>query len=158
MGAIITVRIRRMWKVLFSQVSVHTCGGGGGGEVLQSQVLSQVSGPGSFPGGGSSSGWGEYPSAGQGVIQSRPGGNPVPARGYPSPSWGVPQSWQGGVQQSWAGGCTPFPARGIPQDRVRPWPGQDWGTPHLGQDWDTPSPSQDRTGVLPPQAGLRCTP
>ena len=63
-------------KVIFSVwLSVHTRGGGGGG-VPQSQVLSQVSGPRSFPGG--------YPCPGQGVPPVLSGVHP-PARTEVSP-------------------------------------------------------------------------
>ena len=84
---------------MFSQVSVNT-----GGGVPQSQVLSQVSGPRSFPLGGT----------------PVPGSFPGPFwGGYPSPGRGVPQSWPGGYLST---GYSPGQDRtGVP---LSPPPGQ----------------------------------
>ena len=116
------------WEVIFSHVCVCS-----GREVPQFQILSQVSGPRSFPGGTPSSGpmsflgvphslvpcpfWG-YPILWSHVLS----GSKYPSlwshilsEGYPSPSQGVPQSHLGWIPQSQLGG-TPGLA----------WPG---GTP-----------------------------
>ena len=91
------------------------------GRVPQSQVLSQISGATSFPGG--------TPVLVGGLAQFQVGGTPVLD--------GAPQSWPGrrgyssprGVCQSWPGGT----------------PGLEY--PHPAQDWATPPPG---TGELPP--------
>ena len=82
---VITARIRRMGKVIFSQGSARSHPRG----VPKSQVLSQVSGLRSFPGGTPVLAWrgGGVPSPGWGI--------PVLVRWYPSPSQGVPQSHPG---------------------------------------------------------------
>ena len=72
--------------------------------------------------------------AGEGVLQSWPGGTgdtPVLSQPgeYPSPGQGVPQT---------------YPGQGIPLSWVPP--GQDWGTPA----WHWSTPSWDRTGTHPP--------
>ena len=120
-------RTQYVEKVMFSPASVCLSTGG-----PQSQVLSLVSGPMSFLGGG-------YPSLSQGVTQSKLG---VPQRqirdaqsqprGYPSPRWGggVPKSETGGTPLARSGWGTP-----PPQAR------SGWVTspPRLG--WGTPTPS-----------------
>ena len=129
----ITTRIRRMRKVMVSQVCARSTLGEG---VPQSQVLSQVSGSRSFLGGYPSPRWG-LPQSQVGVTSVLAGGNPVPSGRYPSHRWGsTPQPGQG-----WG---TPPPS----QDRtgVPPQPGEDRGTP--------PAPHrQDRTGVPTPSPG-----
>ena len=126
--SLITARIQRMVKVMFSQVSVRSHGGGG--RVLQSQVFSQVSSPRSFSR--------RYPSLRWRC--SRQGGTPVLNRGYPRT--GIPSS-QG---RTW-----------IPLDQDRtgyPHPGQGWGTsPPPGQDSTgelPPPPPPARTGLGSP--------
>ena len=110
--------------------------------VPQSQVLSQVIGPRSFPGG--------YPSPRFFPRSLVPG----PFQGIPSPGWGVPQSCQG-VTQRWgtlsrSGWGTP-PAiigLGYPADQVRMGillARSGLGTTQPGQ--DGVHPGQDRAGV-----------
>ena len=107
---VITARIRRMGKALFSQVSVR-----GGG--TQSEVLCQVSGPSSFLRGvpqaqvislvsdSRSFPW-EVPQSQVSGLRSFPGYTPVPARGYASSNRGVPQSQPGGEYPSLSWGGT----------------------------------------------------
>ena len=123
-----TARIRRMGKAMFSQVSVRSHQGAGGG-VSQSKVLSQVSGPRSFPRG-----------VAQSQVLSKISGPRFFEGGTQTCGW-VLQSWLGGgLPQSWTEqDCGTAPARtglGYPP----PWSGQDWGTP----------PTQHRTRVTPP--------
>ena len=109
---IFTARIGRMGKVMFSQVSVRSQVRG----IPQSQVLSQVFGPRSFPRGEPESWLGRYPSPDQGG--------------------------------------------GVPQDRIPPWPGQDWGTPQLGLgypaswDWVRPPPRPPRQNSRASTCGM----
>ena len=121
----ITARIRRMAKVLFSQVCLFTREEGG---LPQCQVLSEVSGPRSFP----LSSWGRYPSP----------------RFFPRSL--VPGPFSGSTLLL-AGGGTPVLPGGTPVLR------QDWGTPMVrtgvspGQDWSSPL---GRTGVPHPPPPL----
>ena len=122
--SIFTARIRRMGKVMFSQVCVRPHSGGnpvsGSFLGLWVQVLSQ------------------------GVPQSQVGG----ITQYQVER--VPQSQVGctpglGYPPSWTGlGYPPVPDR----TRIHP-PDQDWGTLPARWDWGIP-PSQDRAGVPPP--------
>ena len=107
-----------LWgKVIYSVcLSVHT---GGGGEVCQFQVLSQMSDPRCFPQG--------YPSFSSHALSAG-----VPQKLVPCPFWGrgYPNPGMGGP---------PVPPRGYPSSEcgvscpgVPPQPGQDWGTPSVG--------------------------
>ena len=101
---IFTARIGRMGKVMFSQVSVRSQVRG----VPQSQVLSQVSGPRSFPRGNPSPGWGGTP------VLTR--GEGYPRTEYPpgQDRTGVPPSWDSATLPAGTG----YPPPPVPQDRT----------------------------------------
>ena len=114
---IITARIRRMGKVLFSQACVCPRGGGGG------ESYPMVSGLRFLP-------WSFVPGPFQWVC-------------YPSPVTGPVQSSVLGPALGAAEGCTPVlpMGRGVPLPRTGVSPSQDWSTP---QDRTGYPPGQDR--------------
>ena len=121
-------------KVLFSQVCVCPHGG-----VHQSQVLSQVTGPMSFPGGTPVPG--SFPGHWSQVT------GPRSFLGVPHPDQGVPQSWQDGVpplaRSRWG---TP------PTSQVRMGylcPGQDLGPPPPPPEQNNRASTCYATGGMP---------
>ena len=118
----ITTRIWRMGEVLFSQVCV--CPHRQRYPIPRLFPRSLVPGP--F--------WVDTP-----VPDSFPGlwmNTPVPANGYPSPSWGDAPVLARGYPMT--GACTPDQNRtGVPP------PGHDWGTPCQGHHWGTSPPGHD---------------
>ena len=167
---IFTARIRRMGKVMFSQVSVHSHGGItpcprffprslvpgpflAGGRYPSPRFFPRYLVPGPFP--GYHCPWffprSLVPGPFSGLPQSWPGGTPVLVRKYPNPGWGYP-----GPSPSWGvlAAGTPVLARGTPSQEGYPSPvlartHQDKTRLHclLGQDktWVPPPPPRQNS-------------